>query len=135
MYDHILLPIALDHNPQKGPAMQIAQTLLSETGKITVLSVVEMAPSYVDAHVPVEMKAQQVEETKNLVQEFAAIYPKCEAHVVYGHAANSILSFAGEHDVDCIIIASHKPGLADYLIGSTANRVVRHAQCNVHVVR
>ncbi len=135
MFDHILLPIALDHNPEKGSAMQIAQSLVSETGKITILSVVEVIPTYVDAYLPVEARAEKIDETKNLVEEFAAIYPKCKAEVVYGHAANSILSFAEEHDVDCIVIASHKPGVADFLIGSTAARVVRHAQCHVHVVR
>ena len=34
-----------------------------------------------------------------------------------------------------IVIASHDPGLADYLLGSTAGRVVRHAHCSVLVVR
>ena len=36
---------------------------------------------------------------------------------------------------DCIVIGSHKPGLIDYLLGSTAARVVRHAPCAVHVLR
>jgi nucleotide-binding universal stress UspA family protein len=55
--------------------------------------------------------------------------------VLYGHPAQSILDFASNNGVECIVIASHKPGLSDYLIGSTAARVVRHAQCAVHVVR
>ena len=38
-------------------------------------------------------------------------------------------------DADVIVIASHDPGLADYLLGSVAARVVRHAHCSVLVVR
>ena len=40
-----------------------------------------------------------------------------------------------ETDTDCVVIASHRPGLQDYLLGSTAARVVRHAACSVHVLR
>jgi nucleotide-binding universal stress UspA family protein len=54
---------------------------------------------------------------------------------VTGHSARSILDYAEAHDVDCIVIASHRPGLQDFFLGSTAARVVRHATCAVHVVR
>jgi universal stress protein F len=33
------------------------------------------------------------------------------------------------------VIASHRPGIQDYFLGSTASRVVRHANCTVHVMR
>ena len=38
-------------------------------------------------------------------------------------------------DIECIVMGSHKPGFSDYLLGSTAARVVRHAPCAVHVYR
>ena len=34
-----------------------------------------------------------------------------------------------------IMIASHKPGMSDYFIGSTASRVVRHSPVSVLVSR
>ena len=49
--------------------------------------------------------------------------------------SHQILEWAESNKVDCIIINSHKPGLQDYFLGSTAARVVRHAQCSVHVIR
>ena len=52
-----------------------------------------------------------------------------------GHVANTILEAADSHNADLIIIASHRPGLTDYFLGSTAARVVRHAQCPVLVDR
>jgi len=42
---------------------------------------------------------------------------------------------AQEKGVDLIIIASHRPGLQDYFLGSTAAKVVRHAKCSVLVIR
>ena len=50
-------------------------------------------------------------------------------------SARDILDFANEAGVDLIVIASHDPGLADYLLGSVAARVVRHAHCSVFVTR
>ncbi|MEH0069611.1 universal stress protein [Pannonibacter sp. Pt2-lr] len=34
-----------------------------------------------------------------------------------------------------IVMGSHRPGLATYLIGSNAAHVVRHAPCSVLVLR
>ena len=34
-----------------------------------------------------------------------------------------------------IVMASHDPVLSDYLLGSVAARVVRHAHCSVLVAR
>ena len=53
----------------------------------------------------------------------------------HGSAGSAILEAAAEHGVDLVIIGSHKPGMADYFLGSTAGRVVRHAQCPVLVMR
>jgi nucleotide-binding universal stress UspA family protein len=55
--------------------------------------------------------------------------------VIKGHSGRSIIDVAVQKNADCIVIGSHKPGLIDYLLGSTAARVVRHAPCNVHVLR
>jgi len=52
-----------------------------------------------------------------------------------GHSYNTILEVAKEKNADLIIIASHRPGLQDYFLGSTAAKVVRHANCSVLVVR
>jgi len=58
-----------------------------------------------------------------------------KAKLIDGSAGHAITQFASENNVDCIVIASHKPGLKDFFLGSTAARVVRHSQCAVHVVR
>ena len=55
--------------------------------------------------------------------------------MIEGHSGRSILDWAEENGPDLIIIASHRPGMQDLLLGSTASQVVRHARCAVHVVR
>jgi nucleotide-binding universal stress UspA family protein len=57
------------------------------------------------------------------------------AMIVKGHSGRTIVDTATSIKADCIVLGSHKPGLIDYLLGSTAARVVQHAPCAVHVAR
>ncbi|MBC58721.1 MAG: universal stress protein [Confluentimicrobium sp.] len=135
MYHHIIVPIALDHGPNTAIALQIARALLADDGKITALHVIEAVPSYVAQYLPEgqEEKTRDAVQTA-LVAELGGVIDVKPA-VVTGHAGRTIVEYAQEHGADCIVIASHRPGLQDYFLGSTAARVVRHATCAVHVVR
>jgi nucleotide-binding universal stress UspA family protein len=57
--------------------------------------------------------------------------------VVMDHApARAICDYAKDHDVDLIAVGSHGHGRVEHwLIGSVAERVVRHAHCNVFILR
>jgi xylitol oxidase len=58
-----------------------------------------------------------------------------EAITALGSPGSEILALAARLKADAIIVGSHKPGVSDYLIGSTAARVARHANCTVVVDR
>ncbi len=58
-----------------------------------------------------------------------------EVLVKRGKPTTMILSVAQEIGADAIVVASHDPSIADYLLGSVAAYVVRHAHCSVFVVR
>ncbi|MEM6421488.1 MAG: universal stress protein [Pseudomonadota bacterium] len=53
----------------------------------------------------------------------------------YGTVYEEILNVAAELPATQIVMAAHRPSLADYLIGPNTARVVRHATCSVQVVR
>ncbi|UWQ90438.1 universal stress protein [Rhodobacteraceae bacterium M382] len=135
MYNNILVPISFDADRDAKKALEVAQTLCGEGGKITALHVIEHLPEYSSDLLPENhlevAKAVIGEKLKPIVDgtEGASI------EIVEGHSGRTILDFGISHDIDCIVIASHRPGLQDYLLGSTAARVVRHASCAVHVVR
>ncbi len=86
-------------------------------------------------HIPTETMAANREELKAKVNALAAKVPNGLARVIDGHPGDSILSWARDNECDCIVVASHQPAMSDYLLGSTAQMVVRHAKCSVHVVR
>lgn len=56
--------------------------------------------------------------------------------LVEGHPADEILNYAGVHAADLNVLGTHgRKGISRWLMGSVAERVVRHAPCPVLVVR
>ena len=134
MYNHILIPVAPGHQGEYADALAAARNLMEAGGKISVLAVIEEMPSYIGTYVaPYDIDKNVTDVLNDLKTEFRDEGVTC--NVISGHPANSILDWAGANDVDCIVVSSHRPGLSDYFIGSTAARVVRHARCSVHVLR
>jgi nucleotide-binding universal stress UspA family protein len=135
MYSNILVPLAPDHGAVAAKSLAIARALAAPGARITVLTVLEPIPAYVAQYLPADQaRKNEAEMDAALAAEFAD-QPDVGHMVRSGHAAQTILDVAEEGKHDCIVIASHRPGLQDYLLGSTAARVVRHARCAVHVLR
>ena len=134
MYSHILVPMALDHGIA-DTTMQIARTLLAEGGKITALHVHEAPNNSVGAYVDQSVIENALSDAKAQMDARVSAMEGVEAVTVQGHSGRTIIDTAASLDVDCIVLGSHKPGLIDYLLGSTAARVVQHAPCAVHVAR
>jgi len=135
MYKNILVPVALDHEHSTTAAMAVAKGLRSEGGKITLLSVVEAVPGYVVSYLPEGQMEKNRHEVEDSLKADVGDDQGVESVVITGHPGGSIVDYAKENDIDLIIIASHKPGLQDFFLGSTAARVVRYSQCAVHVLR
>lgn len=53
----------------------------------------------------------------------------------HGTVYEEVLEVADELNVDQIVVAAHRPGAADFLLGTNTARIVRHAKCSVTVVR
>lgn len=136
MYNVILVPIDLSHKERIRPMLDIARHLAVKNARTILVSIIEEVPAYIASQLPTGTFENSLsfasDELKAIATE-AGI--KAEIEVRSGHAATGILELAEEKGVDLIVIASHRPGWEDYLIGSTAGRVVRHARCAVHVIR
>lgn len=134
MYKNILVPMALDHGASPS-TLALANNLLSEGGKVTALHVHESLPSAVEAYVDKTILKEGFEKAEALLREKTAKFPEIDTEVVLGRSYRAIIDYADSHGIDCIVIASHRPGVGDFLLGSTAARVVRHSNCSVHVHR
>jgi nucleotide-binding universal stress UspA family protein len=137
MYKKILVPVEPSHVERHEMALRMARQLSDAAGaEIIALTVVEPVPGYFAmAESMPELQVKAGEETLKALKSFVGGGSSVRTKVLHGRAATEIVSFAEREGIDCIVIASHKPGFADYLLGSTAARVVRHAACSVHVIR
>ncbi len=135
MYKNILVPVALDHEQSTGSALETARRLLVKGGKITLLNVIEQVPSYIAQYLPHGQIAKNIANAEASLAAEAGGLSDVSSVVVSGNAGITITEYAEENGMDLIVITSHRPGLQDYFLGSTASRVVRHAVCAVHVLR
>ena len=135
MYKHLLVAVSLDEERDAQGAMKVAERLCEPDGKISVLHVMEQVPGYIAGYMPEGFRSEVRSNTETRIREFVKNSKQANVVVMEGHAARSILDWSNENDVDCIVLASHRPGMQDLLLGSTATHVVRHAKCAVHVLR
>lgn len=135
MYKHILVPIAFDHERDVNEALAIARALSAEGARITALHVMDEVPAYVAQYLPEGRLEENMAELKKQLAEKLDGTEGVDPVVISGHPGHSIIEYAKDNGVDCIVVASHRPGIQDYFLGSTAARVVRHATCSVHVCR
>jgi nucleotide-binding universal stress UspA family protein len=142
MYKRIL--VAIDLNEEGGwrqplvAAAEQARKFGSE--RLIVLTVVHEMEALIYARVgPLAYETI----VKDLENELAARVREINAHdlhpklvVTHGESIyDQILETAQQLDVDLIVVGSHRPAMKDYLLGTNAGRVVRHADCSVLVVR
>jgi len=135
MYNNILVPVAFETGRDTMKSIEIAEALAEPGGTVTALHVIEEIPSYVAQYLPEGQIEANLHDVKEALVQKLGPHGEITVKVVEGHAGHSIVDYAAENNVDCIVIASHRPGLQDLFLGSTAARVVRHAPCSVHVVR
>ena len=136
MFSNILIPVDLGDIVRAKDNLKRAAELIEENGKITLINVVEEIPTYVEFDLPENYAAQHIITAQDRLENMVKTENiKADFDILRGQTGSAILNYAEENGVDLIIMASHKPELMDYLIGSTAARVVRHAKCSVMVIR
>ncbi len=92
---------------------------------------------------PLDLAALEASSRKEAEARLAALAARIETRGVrtrqlvrVGFAAPEIIRSAEEENSDCIVISTHGyAGLTRFLLGSTTERVIRHATCPVLVVR
>ena len=134
MYNKIIVGLALDHGISQT-ALDVARALRAEGGEIIAVHVYEPPNSSVRAYLDEELVEGAQKTARERLAEKVSGEPDVKAEMLMGHSGRAITDYAAKVGADCIVVGSHKPELADFLLGSTAARVVRHAPCAVHVLR
>jgi nucleotide-binding universal stress UspA family protein len=138
---NILVPVDFSE-PSKKALSYALRFAKQNGGKITLLHVIEPVAIYSDVVLPAIMGADLwPTEAKKAFRKLCR-REHADAHLIRsmlirkGTAHKEITDAARELEADLIIIATNGyTGLAHVLLGSTTERVVRHAPCPVLVVR
>ena len=137
----ILVP--LDFSSHSARALQYARTFARQFGaRLALLHVVEAFPiDYIlglrSAKIANHYLVQQARaRLQQVTKQMAGAGRAPDSWVAFGRPFREITRAAKERAVDLIILATHGyTGLRHIQLGSTAERVVRHAPCPVLVVR
>lgn len=137
----VMVPV--DFSKESVLAAKFAVSLAEEyKTKLYVMNVQEPLHSSLRPYISdfEEFQEKLIEQVKDDLSKVipAAIKERVQVEEIleFGHPHHVIVDKAKELGVDVIVIATQgRTGLAHVLLGSVAERVIRHAPCPVFVVR
>ncbi|MBM9537680.1 universal stress protein [Desulfobulbus alkaliphilus] len=120
-------------------ALELIHHFKAELPEITVVAVAQL-PEPADI---VEIDAiidNATEYYKALFKELEAqaetMQMKIKTEVLVGHAADQVIRYAGENEIDMIFAGqTGKSKIETWLIGSVSRRIVAYAHCPVTIVK
>jgi nucleotide-binding universal stress UspA family protein len=142
MFKTILVPVDLNHEDSWREALPVAVELARGWG--AVLHVTAVVPDFgaamVQGYFPPDFEKQTLERAEaaleKLVEEHVPEDVSHAVHLEHGSIRVHILDRAQRTGADLIVMAAHPPDqIREFLIGSHADWIVRHAPISVLVLR
>lgn len=140
MFKSILVPIDLTDTNLAKPAIATAVSLSqASNGTIRLLNVLHMTPVMLAEYMPADFDVQHRQSSEDalaiVANEIRLAPSRISSVVRQGSIYHEILEEAQAINADLIVMASHRPAMRSYFLGSNAGHVVRYATCSVLVVR
>jgi len=128
MYKNILLAIDLnDETSCRKPLLSAVELARTFGARLHVLTVVREVEAILEAKAATIAYEVIVSDLENRID---ALIRRADASDL---KPNVLVTHGAEADL--IVVGSHRPAMKDYLLGTNAARVVRHARCSVLVAR
>lgn len=144
MYKNILVPIDITEPELADIVIPHVESLAKlADSNVHFITVIPTFPYYAAlgiAYAVSSLDKDEIQENASshldeIVKKFNIPQNKIQTHVLTGIARDNILKTADNLKSELIIIASRRPGMTTYLLGSTASSIVRYAKTSVLVVR
>jgi nucleotide-binding universal stress UspA family protein len=139
MFGTILVPVDLGEPDLARPAIDKAVALAGANGTIRLIHVRSLVPVTFMEFVPPHFDTEQQRDAEQKLAAITATIPlppeRVSSVVSLGSVYHDVLEEADKIAADLIVVGSHRPRTATYLLGSNAATIVRHAKCSVLVVR
>jgi nucleotide-binding universal stress UspA family protein len=140
MFKTILVPVDILDVDTARPALERATALAEASGgTVRLVHVRSLVPLTYMEFVPATFDEEQQRVAEDKLAEVAASVKLREERVSsvvrLGSIYGEVLDEADKTGADLVVVGSHRPSMATYLLGSNASTIVRHATCSVLVVR
>jgi nucleotide-binding universal stress UspA family protein len=140
MFRTLLVPVDIDDVETARPALDRAKTLAEASGgTLRLIYVRSLIPvtymEFVPPNFDTEMQADAEKRLKAIAESIRLPKERVSSVVTLGGVYDDVLKESEKIGADLIVVGSHRPTMATYLLGSNAARIVRHAPCSVLVVR
>lgn len=139
MYRNILVPVDLDDPSESAGALASAAAIAKcFSSRVTICSVVRDADALARGEwLPISYEQLLFEAHSKLDSISSGLGKELapDIEVGTGTICSGILEVAERISADLIVLASHRPGVADYVHAANAARVARRAPCSVLIVR
>lgn len=97
-------------------------------------SFIDIPPDELVTNITSIMEKQGNEYINEIIEEADELGVETEKKITTGHPAQEIINESENHDM--IVIGTHgRSGLSRIFLGSTAEKVVRHAKCPVMLIK
>lgn len=137
MFRHIMVPVDLTHQETLQRALDCADDLAARyDAAITYVGVTSSAPT------PLASNPQAFAQK---LEAFAAARAGRHGREAGSHVCivndlptetdDALMKAIGETGADLVVMASHVPGLVEYVWSSNGGRIASHATCSVMLVR
>ena len=129
--------LAIDHSPaSQAAAAEVASRPWPSDTAVEVLSAIESPHAWALAEVSEEIQRLTEDLVQRAAEQLRAAGLPATALVMAGDPRSVIVDRASAIGADLIVLGSHgSGGLTQFLMGSVARTVVRHAHCSTEVVR
>jgi nucleotide-binding universal stress UspA family protein len=141
MYKNILLAIDLnDETSYRKPLLSAVELARTFGAGLHILTVVREVEVILEARAATIAYEAIVSDLQNRIDTLIrrADASDLRPSILVTHGASiyaEILGVAEEAKAYLVVVGSHRPAMKDYLLGTNAARVVRHARCSVLVAR
>jgi nucleotide-binding universal stress UspA family protein len=139
-FTHVLIPT--DFSADARHAIELAPKLVAPQGALTLLHVIEVPATYTSDLPTAEIARELDQRAKTAVADAAArlstiaTTPVATRIRVGAPGAQTLAVIEDDPAIDLVVMGSHgRTGIKRALMGSVAEKVVRHARCPVLVAR
>jgi nucleotide-binding universal stress UspA family protein len=133
----ILVPTDFSQSSQR--AVEMASLIArSQHAKLVLVHVLDLPVTYSESPLVYTFAGEEIAAAERELAETMPSDPAivCERKILKGETAISILRAAEDVDADLIVVGTHgRTGALHMLLGSVAEKVLRHARCPVMAVK